>query len=266
MQKIRCVAVALMMTCAFLVAMLSHTTFSASAADPLSEADLASFPEETAVLLNEFRAENGLAPLKLAPVLLDASHTRGMEQQQLYGHDRPDGRSWVTILDEYGLDSNCYAAENVAAGYTTPEDVMEAWKNSPSHRSAMLGEHYQYVGIGVNNMENDPNQYYTYWEMLLISAEIPPENAWLPTKSEAETPSLTTIDGGTRMGDIDLDNTVSLADVVLVQQIVQNQLSANSVQLLQADCWKDSVVDQKDVLHMMQYLMQLTPKISQTPS
>ncbi len=268
MQKIRCVAVAMIMTCAFLVVMLSHTTFSVAAAEPLSEADLAAFPEETAVLLNEFRAENGLQPLKLAPILLDASRVRGLEQQLLYGHSRPDGRSWVTILDEFGLNSNCYAAENVAAGYATPAEVMEAWKNSPSHRAAMLGEHYQYVGIGVSSMENDPNYYYTYWEMLLISADVPPENAWLPTASHAndESPALTTIEGGTRMGDIDLDNTVSLTDVVLIQRIIQGQLIANSVQLLQADCWEDGLVDQKDVLLLMQYLMQLTPRIPQTPS
>ena len=69
--------------------------------------DTAAFAEETARLTNQFRQENGLAPLKMAPVLLELSARRAEELKDAYGHTRPDGRDWFTIVEESSLDANC---------------------------------------------------------------------------------------------------------------------------------------------------------------
>ena len=102
-------------------------------------ADMTNFAEEAAALTNQFRQENGLPALQLAPVLLDLSAQRAEELSQTYGHNRPDGREWFSVIEDSTLDSNCYAAENVAAGYDTPQEVVQAWIDSPTHRKAMLG-------------------------------------------------------------------------------------------------------------------------------
>ena len=80
-------------------------------------ADMTNFAEEAAALTNQFRQENGLPALQMAPVLLDLSAQRAEELSQTYGHNRPDGREWFSVIEDSTLDSNCYAAENVAAGY-----------------------------------------------------------------------------------------------------------------------------------------------------
>lgn len=218
--------------------------------------DTAAFAEEAALLTNQFRQENGLAPLKSAPVLLELSAQRAEELKDAYGHTRPDGRDWFTIVEESSLDANCYAAENVAAGYDTPESVIAAWIDSDAHRMAMLGENYQYIGIGVCQLEDDPNQYYTYWEMLLISSEQPLEGEYEPggfsgitvtTAAPEETPFL--------LGDVDLDGTVELADAVLLQKILLGQVTGNAAQLENGDCCADGVLDCRDVTALMQMLM-----------
>ncbi|MGN1403756.1 MAG: CAP domain-containing protein [Ruminococcus sp.] len=263
-----------------------HTSGLRAAAEHQAEIpDMSGYPEEAAVLVNAFRAENGLEPLLLAPVLLEAASIRAQEQQQSYGHTRPSGEDWFTIVSEVGLDTNCFAAENVAAGYETPETVVEAWKNSPSHRAAMLGEEYEYIGIGVSYLENDPEYYFYYWELVMISSETPLEGAWMPGQAVETTVTTTgtvtdlistgttttnTVPRGisicTKMGDINMDGEISLADVVLMQQIMLGQVTADDVQLLQADCYQDEVVDQKDVLTLMRFLMRIVTQIPVIPS
>lgn len=215
--------------------------------------DTAAFSEEAVILTNQFRQENGLAPLKAAPVLLELSSRRAEELKDAYGHTRPDGRDWFTIVEESSLDANCYAAENVAAGYDTPESVIAAWIDSDAHRKAMLGENYQYVGIGVYQMEDDPNHYYTYWEMLLISSEQPLEGEYEPggnmtitTVPENELPV---------PGDVNLDGVTDLTDAVLLQKILLGQVTGNEAQLENGDCYADGVLDCRDVLALMQQLL-----------
>lgn len=214
--------------------------------------DTAAFAEETARLTNQFRQENGLAPLKMAPVLLELSARRAEELKDAYGHTRPNGRDWFTIVEESSLDANCYAAENVAAGYDTPESVIAAWIDSDAHRKAMLGENYQYIGIGVSQLEDDPNHYYTYWEMLLISSEQPLEGEYEPGETANPTVSEK---GVSLLGDVDLDGTVELADAVLLQKILLGQVTGNAAQLENGDCCADGVLDCRDVTALMQMLV-----------
>lgn len=261
-----------------------HTSGVRAAAEYQAEVlDMSGYPEEVAVLVNAFRAENGLEPLQIAPVLLEASSIRAQEQQQAYGHIRPSGEDWFTVVGEMGLDTNCYAAENVAAGYETPEGVVEAWKNSPLHRAAMLGEHYEYIGVGISYLEDDPEYYFYYWELVVISSETPLEGAWIPGKAETTvtttdtmtdlnstgtTTSNTMSDGMslcTKIGDVNMDKEVGLADVVLLQQIMLGQVTASEVQQVQADCYQDGVIDQKDVLTLMQFLMHIVMQIPVLP-
>ena len=40
------------------------------------------------------------------------------------------------------------AAENIAAGQRTPEEVVESWMNSPGHRANILGDCKE-LGVGL---------------------------------------------------------------------------------------------------------------------
>lgn len=230
--------------------------------------DALAFAEEIVTLVNEVRAEYGLDPVALAPIILEASSIRAQEQQVQYGHIRPDGSSWSTVLNEVGIDSNCYAAENVAAGYETPEEAMNGWIHSDTHRAAILGENYQYIGIGISYLPNDPNYYFYYWQMLLISADPPLEGAWIPGQEQTGTTTFaitTETDTSytestakavyaTLPGDTDLNGKLTLADTVMIQLAIMKQVALNETQMVQADVYQDGCIDQMDALILIQYL------------
>ena len=50
-------------------------------------------------------------------------------------------------------------AENIAYGYSTPEAVMSAWLNSPSHRTNIENASWTVIGIGAASY----NGGYIYW-------------------------------------------------------------------------------------------------------
>lgn len=113
-------------------------------------ADMTNFAEEAAALTNQFRQENGLPALQMAPVLLDLSAQRAEELSQTYGHNRPDGREWFSVIEDSTLDSNCYAAENVAAGYDTPQEAVpgvDRFSHSPESHAGGTISVYRHWGV-----------------------------------------------------------------------------------------------------------------------
>ncbi len=111
-------------------------------------------------LINEQREKKGLEPLEMDPVLYEAARLRCKEIYKDYGHQRPDGRVWYTILDEVSFDY-AYAAENIAysdGSLSTCVNIMDEWMDSPSHRKNILNEKGRYVGIAALKAGNR-----TYW-------------------------------------------------------------------------------------------------------
>ncbi len=98
---------------------------------------------EVLELVNEERAKEGSAPLTMNRELLDAAMLRAAETAVYYSHTRPDNSYFNSALPELII------LENIAAGYETPETVMEGWMNSPGHAGTLLAEDFRSVGIGV---------------------------------------------------------------------------------------------------------------------
>lgn len=122
------------------------------------------FAEEVFRLTNIERVKYGLPEFKKLAVLDEIAFIRAWELIPNYSHDRPDGSSCFTAYDEVDL-TYCAAAENIAAGYRTPQDVVDGWMNSPGHRSNILNESLEYLGVGFycdNNNQSGTNYKY-YW-------------------------------------------------------------------------------------------------------
>lgn len=100
-------------------------------------------------LVNAQRKENGLSMLQYDATLCKIATHRCFENvdNNMFDHIRPNGTPCFTIFGEYGL-SYVAAAENIAAGQTTPEQVVDAWMASPGHRENILGD-YTHIGVGV---------------------------------------------------------------------------------------------------------------------
>lgn len=127
-----------------------------------SGSDLQTIREEMLVLINRERAAVGAKPLVLDDKMCQAAQVRAQELVQLYDHTRPDGRGCFTAMAEAGVSYRA-AGENIAAGYTSVELVMDGWMNSPGHRANILDGSYGRVGIGFYYANGG---YRTYWAQM----------------------------------------------------------------------------------------------------
>jgi uncharacterized protein YkwD len=112
-----------------------------------------SFENQVLDLINQERANQGLAPLTLNNQLTSAarSHNQDMACNDFFSHNSPTAGSPFDRILAAGYDYS-WAAENIAAGYAAPQDTVAGWMNSSGHRANILGSNYIHVGIG-----------YAYW-------------------------------------------------------------------------------------------------------
>ncbi len=127
-----------------------------------------SFAHEVLYRTNLERAAQGIPPLKGEDSLGRAAfgHAFDMALQDYFDHYSLDGRSpWDRILAE-GYNYNS-AGENIAAGYTTPQAVVEGWMNSAGHRANILNATFRELGVGYSYEADDtfpgPYGYHHYW-------------------------------------------------------------------------------------------------------
>lgn len=117
--------------------------------------------------INDYRAENGLSPLAFDETLLKAAQTRAAELTENYAHERPNGTSWFTVLDDLAY-SYATAGENIAwteGKLSTPATVSRSWINSAPHRENILNDDFEVTGIASVRVGNT-----TYWVQLFAKA------------------------------------------------------------------------------------------------
>lgn len=95
------------------------------------------------LMMNDIRKENGLKPLSWNDDLGSAAKTRAEEATVLWSHTRPDGRAWYTVNEAL-----CYG-ENLANGYTTAENAVNAWMASPEHKANILRSDFESANIQI---------------------------------------------------------------------------------------------------------------------
>ena len=144
-------------------------TFTAGSGDPVEITivvlDLEVLADEVFRLTNRERANAGLPNLLRSPQLTPVALLRAGEIiiRLDEDHKRPDGRDFHTILDDYNIDY-MFAGENLAAGQTSPAEVVRAWMDSRSHRETMLNPDYSFLGVGVAMDHNGR----LYWVQMFI--------------------------------------------------------------------------------------------------
>lgn len=118
---------------------------------PAPGGDDGSFEEQVAALINAERWANGqLPPLKQVSSLNTASelHSTNMAVRNFFAHCDPDTNAlpWDRMTAA-GYIWNA-AAENIAAGQSSPAAVVDAWMGSPGHRANILNTAYREIGNG----------------------------------------------------------------------------------------------------------------------
>jgi uncharacterized protein YkwD len=109
--------------------------------------------QQVAVQLNQARAANGLGPLQLSPTLTASAEWKSLDMgfYNYFDHSDPAppvARSAGQRMSDCGYPYG-YDGENIAEGFSTPSDVMDAWMNSAGHRANILNGQYAVMGVGV---------------------------------------------------------------------------------------------------------------------
>jgi hypothetical protein len=122
----------------------------------------ADFESEVIELVNVEREARNLRPLSYSEELTIAArlHSQDMSDQNYFSHTSQDGREFYERIASAGYDyRNC--GENIAAGYATPEAVVDGWMNSDGHRANILDPDYCDIGVGYAAVAG--NLYHHYW-------------------------------------------------------------------------------------------------------
>jgi uncharacterized YkwD family protein len=100
-------------------------------------------------LTNEQRRQNGLQPLKADPQLSGVALKKSQDMQQngYFSHTSPTYGSPFDMMRDFGVSYKT-AGENIAQGQRTPQEVVNAWMNSPGHRQNILNPNYTHIGVG----------------------------------------------------------------------------------------------------------------------
>lgn len=128
-------------------------------AKPAAPAPTASGPAaEVVALVNEERAKVGCSALTVNAKLTAAAvnHSQDMAAHANMSHTGSDGSDPGQRITASGFSWMTYG-ENVAYGYSTPEQVMTGWMNSPGHRENILNCAFKEIGVGLAQ----PNSYWT---------------------------------------------------------------------------------------------------------
>ena len=109
---------------------------------------------------NERRAENGCGPLRPETELIVASVEQSgyMASTGEFSHVNRDGSTFITRAHRAGYEQP--AGENIAFGYHSAGEVMDAWMASPAHRRNILNCDAKTIGTGVR-YAIDGTPYYT---------------------------------------------------------------------------------------------------------
>ena len=115
-------------------------------------------------LTNQERTKRGLGALNWNEQLFKAAqgHCADMANGDFFDH-----RHMVERVRKEGYPS-FFVGENIAAGRSTPEEVLRDWMNSPGHRNNILNPDYAEIGVGHHYRGDDPGRfrYKHYWTQI----------------------------------------------------------------------------------------------------
>ncbi|MFT9816476.1 CAP domain-containing protein [Lysinibacillus sp. NPDC056185] len=124
--------------------------------------DVNAFEQEVVKLTNAERTKAGLAPFKTDDQLMAAAREKSqdMQSKNYFSHTSPTFGSPFDRMKALGITYKS-AGENIAQGQRTPQEVVQAWMDSPGHRANILNEKFTHIGVGYVKSGN-------YWTQQFI--------------------------------------------------------------------------------------------------
>lgn len=129
---------------------------------PTLDSSVSAYESEVIRLTNEARKQNGLAPLSTNWELSRVARykSQDMVDKRYFSHTSPTYGSPFDMMKSFGISYRA-AGENIAYGQRTPQEVVNAWMNSPGHRANILNASFTQIGVGYVASGN-------YWTQMFI--------------------------------------------------------------------------------------------------
>lgn len=129
---------------------------------PEQNASISAIEQEVLNLTNSERQKAGLAPLAIDEKLMNSARekSKDMSANRYFSHTSPTYGSPFDQMKTFGVTYRS-AAENIASGQRSAEEVVRAWMNSPGHRQNILTANFTHIGIGYDANGN-------YWTQQFI--------------------------------------------------------------------------------------------------
>lgn len=121
--------------------------------------------EKALNLINQYRAQNKLKPLKINPQLTEAAkaHSTDLAKWDRISHFGSDGSNPWDRVKRAGYNARL-AAENVGTGQVTIEEVFKGWKESPGHNKNLLLADAEHMGIAL--VHKPDTEFKTFWTLV----------------------------------------------------------------------------------------------------
>lgn len=121
------------------------------------------FQEQVVQLTNKEREKQGLSALQTDNDLAGVAQTKSedMAAHNYFSHTSPTYGSPFDMLKQFGVEYTT-AAENIASGQQSAQEVVTGWMNSPGHRKNILNKKVTHIGVGYAKDG-------AYWTQLFIA-------------------------------------------------------------------------------------------------
>jgi uncharacterized protein YkwD len=125
-------------------------------------------PEMARELINKYRKEKGLKPLKLNAELTAAAkaHSRDLAQWDRISHYGSDGSNPWDRVKRTGFHARL-AAENVGTGQIDFKEVLRGWEESPGHNKNLLLADATHMGIAL--VQDPKTEFKSFWTLVIAS-------------------------------------------------------------------------------------------------
>jgi uncharacterized protein YkwD len=119
-------------------------------------------------LINAYRKEKGLKPLKLSPELTEAAkaHARDLSKWDRISHYGSDGSNPWDRVKRTGYKARL-TAENVGTGQIDFNEVMKGWKDSPGHNKNLLMTDADHMGVAL--VQDPKTEFKSFWTLVIGS-------------------------------------------------------------------------------------------------
>jgi len=131
-------------------------------AETTSDASVSAIEKAVLDLTNVERQKAGLQPLQTDAKLMNSARQKStdMASKGYFSHTSPTYGSPFDQMKSNGITYKS-AAENIAMGQRTAEEVVKGWMESPGHRENILTPGFTHIGIGYDKNGN-------YWTQQFI--------------------------------------------------------------------------------------------------